>query len=164
MLYWQHLARSKENSADLPKPVLAFPVTSSKRATPNPSPNTSRNQTPVASSSGSLQPSDPADNSPTRLGSPDIVISAASSLTHLQSPAESPASESTEALEDVFDDDEVASLREEAVLRRRASSIDADQVQNLPGVLLFTGTYPWDKMILSHTKEVKRFLKQGQAV
>lgn len=99
------------------------------------------------------------------MGSPDIVISAASSQTRLQSPAEScPASESTEALEDAFDDDEVASLREEAVLRRRASSIDADQVQNLPGVLLFPGTYPWDKMILSHTKEVKRFLKQDQAV
>lgn len=151
--------------ADLPKPVLAFPVASSKRATPNPSPNTSRNQTPVAGSSGSLRPSDPVDNSPTRFGSPDIVISAASSQTRLQSPAEScPASESTEALEDAFDDDEVASLREEAVLRRRASSIDADQVQNLPGVLLFPGTYPWDKMILSHTKEVKRFLKQDQAV
>ena len=33
-------------------------------------------------------------------------------------------------LEDGFDDhDEVASLREEAVLRRRASSFDADHVQ-----------------------------------
>ena len=66
-------------------------------------------------------------------------MSAASSQTRLQSPAESSAS--TEVLEDGFDDhDAVATLREEAVLRRRASSIDADHLQNMPGVLLLTGT------------------------
>ena len=44
-------------------------------------------------------------------------------------------------LEDGFDDhDEVDSLRAQAVLRRRASSFDADHMQNMPGVLLFTGT------------------------
>ena len=70
---------------------------------------------------------------------PEIAISPASSQTRPQSPAGS--SECTEVLEDGFDDhDEVASLRAEAVLRRRASSFDADHVQNMPGVVLFTGT------------------------
>lgn len=98
--------------------------------------NTSINQTPVTSSSGSLRPSDSGDVSPTRWRTtPEIAVSAASS------PARS--SEGTDVLEDGFDDhDEVASLREEAVLRRRASSFDADHVQNMPGVLLFTGTSP----------------------
>ncbi|KAL9957254.1 hypothetical protein ACROYT_G038868 [Oculina patagonica] len=128
--------RSKEDSADLPKPVLAFAVASTKQPTPNPSPNVSRGQTPVASSSGSLQLSDPGDKSPIR-DTPEVVPT--SSQTRLQSPAESvPASESTEALEDEFDDDEIESLRQEAVLRRRASSIDADHEQNMPGVLVFT--------------------------
>lgn len=73
------------------------------------------------------------------MGTPKVVISAAGSQTRLQSAAES--SEGTEMLGDGFDDyDEVASLREEAVLRRRASSFDADQMQNMPGVLPFTGT------------------------
>ena len=49
--------------------------------------------------------------------------------------------------DDTFDDDEVDSLRQEAVLRRRTSSIDADHEPNIPGVLVFTGTAP-DKMIL----------------
>ena len=140
MIYWQNKERSKKDSADLPKPVLAFPISSSKRTIPNPSANTSRNQTPDASSSGSLRPSDPGDNSPTRLGTPEIV------QTPLQSLAES--SEGTEVLEDGFDDrDKVASLREEALLRRRTSSVDADHLQNMPGVLLFTGTSLWDGWI-----------------
>lgn len=54
-------------------------------------------------------------------------------------------------LEDGFNDhDEVASLREEAVLRRRASSFDTDHVQNMPGVLLFTD---------SQTKRLKMQVK-----
>lgn len=116
----------------------------------------SRGQTPVASSSGSLQLSDPGDKSPIR-DTPEVVPT--SSQTRLQSPAESvPASESTEALEDEFDDDEIESLRQEAVLRRRASSIDADHEQSMPGVLVFTGKSLGDKMILKLTKRVKCFL------
>lgn len=107
-----------------------------------------RSQTTVTSSSGSLQPSGPVDDTLTRVDTPEHVISPTSSQPRLQSPAESsPSSESTEALEDEFNDDDIESLRQEAALRRRASSLDADR-EHVPGVLIFPGRTSRGIMIL----------------
>lgn len=133
-----------KDDADRPKPILAFSAVPSKQGTPRTTPNISRKSSPVHSSKGSLRTSEDTDTSPVPPTSPELSSSTASSRTEIQSPVKSlPALEETVVMGDVLDDDDDddfdESLRKEAFLRRRTSSVgDNIDLLNMPGFLVVT--------------------------
>lgn len=133
-----------KDDADRPKPILAFSAVPSKQGTPRTTPNISRKSSPVHSSKGSLRTSEDTDTSPVPPTSPELSSSTTSSRTEIQSPVKSlPALEETVVMGDVLDDDDDddfdESLRKEAFLRRRTSSVgDNIDLLNMPGFLVVT--------------------------
>lgn len=131
-----------DDSADLPKTVLAFSTVTTVKSTPSPSPQPNKSLPPSRTSSplNHLLPSEPGERSSDCTESPETASSAAS----MQSPPVSPSGLWPECEEDAFDEDGFHErIRQEAVLRRRASSMDSDveatNFAEMPGVLMAGG-------------------------
>lgn len=113
---------SKDGSNDRPKAILAFPAVPSKKPSPSSSPR---------------PPSQKSIESSERSESPDTVSSEASAVSPPVSPSGLwPTCDIQESQqEDEYDANGMEeSIRQEAALRRRASSMDCDTEQTFEGI------------------------------